>query len=167
MKINKSCNTEEMLVEDIKKATCQDKQKNVHIDKVCTKCEEMKEACGHLLGEFKEMECYYLHVREKEVVEMENEKNYVVMLHCINTNERKAQRLRCKELEDEHDKFKDKAVDKVKLACDTVIASEENYNHLLKDHNDCISSCNNLRNRCENIISMREQKECRRNRLRC
>ena len=64
--------------------------------------------------------------------------------------------MRHKELEDEYDRFRDEAVDEVKLTCDTAIAFKENYNHLLKDCNDCVGSYNNLRNWHENIISMRE-----------
>ena len=67
----------------------------------------MKEAYSHLLREFKGMEYYYLHVREKKETEMENEKNYVTMLCHIETNERKAQGLRYKELEEEHNRFTD------------------------------------------------------------
>ena len=56
IKINKSCNTEDISVEDIKEVAYQDKYKTVYINKVCTRCEEMKEVHGHLLGESKGME---------------------------------------------------------------------------------------------------------------
>ena len=61
--------------------------------------------------------------------------------------------------------FKQEAAEKVSMLCDAAIESEENYNETFKEFHECVNNYNKLLKECENIKSMREEKEFRRNRL--
>ena len=44
----------------------------------------------------------------------------------------------------------------MKMLCDAAIVSEEDYNQMLKEHNDYVNNHNELSNQCKNIKSVRE-----------
>ena len=135
------------------------------VNKPYKECEDVKEAHGNLLSKCEGFEDYYLNVRKAKVADMENVKNLIAMINCIDANERRVQDARHNEWVDEHDKFKElhkrfrqEAAEKVLMSCDVAIESEENCNKTFREYHECVNDYNKLLKKHESIKSMREQK---------
>jgi len=157
-KVAKSFDVEKMSTEELEEVLANNMDE-------CRKCNETMEAYEGLVCEYHRIAQYAIE-QESEAEHLSNVNHYMLVMNYLEMNERKAQRKELAKNIDEHNSFRDEALENGQVIIKAWEDACEKNEKLTTMHDDLVDDYNELLERFQNERKSKECKEYRRNQSR-